>query len=67
MSNLSVGNINPKLMKEFLNTLPYNCNLNEEEKNVTVYIPSSKYNIKYQLYTALYFTDKTYNITVDYE
>lgn len=54
-------------MREYLNTLPYNCNLNEEEKNVTVYIPSSKYNIKYQLYTALYFTDKTYNITVDYE
>jgi len=54
-------------MKEYLNTLPYNCNLNEEEKNVIVYIPSDLYCIKYQLYTALYFTDKTYNITVDYE
>jgi hypothetical protein len=64
---LSVGNINRKLMREYLNTLPYNCNLNEEEKNVIVYIPSDLYCIKYQLYTALYFTDKTYNITVDYE
>ena len=54
-------------MKDFLNTLPYNCNLNEEEKNVTVYISPSDYCIRYQLYTTLYFIDKTYNITVDYE
>lgn len=51
-------------MKETLEklTLVKNYTINEETKEVEVFINDEDFNYKYQLETFLYFTDKTYKI-----
>lgn len=43
-------------------TLVRNYTINEETKEVEVFINDEDYYYKYQLETFLYFTDKTYKI-----
>lgn len=51
-------------MKETLEklTLVKNYTINEETKEVEVFINDEDFNYKYQLETFLYFTNKTYKI-----
>jgi hypothetical protein len=51
-------------MKETLEklTLVKNYTINEETKEVEIFISDEDFNYKYQLETFLYFADKTYKI-----